>query len=400
MKYLKGLGSSTADEARKYFKGIQGSLVNYTMDDSAEENMSLAFCKKRAADRKRWLASYDSPQIIDSSARDVNISSFIHKELIHFSRSDLLRSIPSVVDGLKVSQRKALCGSFMRDLLSSEAKVAQLTGYVADKMCYHNGETSMAGTLVSMPQDFVGSNNINLLLPKGQFGSRLSSEAASPRYIFVEMSPVSPYLFVKEDDAVLDYTEDEGTRTEPVCYSPVISTLLVNGSKVIATGYSTSIPQFNPLDLIENVRKRLNGTKPKELTPFYRGFTGDITSDGEGTFTTHGIYDVKGDDVTITELPVGVWGSNYNFFLESLTEKKEINGYVDSCTDVDVHFVVNLKESLESSIIMLEHRTCTHSMPMETLGYTRTHQILKMHTLMLVVKLIQKKGPSAQSARE
>lgn len=181
LKYLKGLGSSTAGEAREYFKDIQGSLVTYTKDSHAGDNMSLAFCKKRAGDRKRWLASYDNSQIIDCATREVNISSFVNKELIHFSMGDLLRSIPSVVDGLKVSQRKAICGSFMRGILSSEAKVAQLTGFIASKTAYHHGEVSMSGTLIGLAQDFVGSNNLNLLLPKGQFGSRLEGRTRPRR---------------------------------------------------------------------------------------------------------------------------------------------------------------------------------------------------------------------------
>lgn len=346
LKYLKGLGSSTAEEARQYFSDVQSSLVTYSADDTAGESMSLAFCKKRAADRKQWLASYDSSQIVGSSCRDVSITSFVNKELKHFSRGDLLRSIPSAVDGLKVSQRKALCGSFMRGILTAEAKVAQLTGYVADKLRYHHGEMSMSGTLIGLAQDFVGSNNINLLLPKGQLGSRLEggADAASPRYTFVQMNPITPALFVNDDSAVLEYTEDEGQVTEPVHYCPTISLLLANGAKAIATGYSTSIPQFNPRDLIANVRKRLAGRVPGELAPFYRGFKGEIAPDEGGNFTTHGVFARDGSDVVISELPVGSWSSTYKRYLESLMEKKQIATYTESCTDVDVHFVVTLKE--------------------------------------------------------
>lgn len=346
LKYLKGLGSSTAAEARQYFADVQSALVTYSPDTWAGESMSLAFCKKRAADRKLWLATYDSSQIVGSSCRDVSITMFVNKELKHFSRGDILRSLPSVVDGLKVSQRKALCGSFMRGIATTEAKVAQLTGFVADKMRYHHGEMSMSGTLIGMAQDFVGSNNINLLLPKGQLGSRLEggADAASPRYTFVQMNPVTLALFVKDDGPILSYTEDEGQATEPVYYCPVISVLLANGAKAIATGYSTSIPQYKPRDLIDNVRRRLAGVPAAELTPFYRGFKGDITSDGAGTFTTHGVFSRRGSDVHISELPVGTWSSTYKRFLEGLLEKKQIANYTEACTDIDVNFVVTLKE--------------------------------------------------------
>lgn len=345
LKYLKGLGSSTAQEARQYFSDVQKSLVTYEADDAAAESMSLAFCKKRAGDRKKWLATYNPSEIVDSSCRQVSVTSFVNNELKHFSRGDLLRSIPSVVDGLKVSQRKALCGSIMRGISTAEAKVAQLTGFVADRMRYHHGEMSMSGTLIALAQDFVGSNNINLLLPKGQLGSRLEggADAASPRYTFVQMNPVTSHLFVKEDSAVLSYTEDEGQQTEPVYYCPTISVLLVNGAKAIATGYSTSIPQFNPQDLIDNVRTRLDGHSPRELVPFYRGFKGDITREDDGSFTTHAVFVRDGHSVTVSELPVGAWSSTYKRFLEGLVDKKEIGGYTESCTDVDVLFTVTLR---------------------------------------------------------
>jgi len=344
LKYLKGLGSSTAEEARQYFTDVHSSLVTYSVDHEACESMSLAFCKKRATDRKKWLATYDKTQVVASSCRDVSVTSFVNNELKHFSRGDLVRSIPSVVDGLKVSQRKALCGSFMRGITHTEAKVAQLTAFVADKMRYHHGEASMAGTIVALAQGFVGTNNINLLLPKGQLGSRLEggADAASPRYTFVQMNPIASALFVEADSSILQYTEDEGQTTEPVYYCPIISALLVNGSKAIATGYSTNIPQFNPIDLIENVRKRLDGLPPSELVPFYRGFRGSITREEDGRFTTKGVFVRQDNDIHISELPVGTWSSPYKRYLESLVEKKQIACYTESCTDVDVGFVVTL----------------------------------------------------------
>ncbi len=67
-----------------------------------------------------------------------------------------------------------------------EVKVAQLAGAVGEMSAYHHGEASLMSTIVNLAQDFVGSNNINLLLPIGQFGTRLlgGKDSASPRYIF------------------------------------------------------------------------------------------------------------------------------------------------------------------------------------------------------------------------
>ena len=77
--------------------------------------------------------------------------------------------------------------------VGSEIKVAQLAGYVAEHTAYHHGEASLTATIVAMAQDFVGSNNLNLLQPLGQFGTRLQGgkDAASARYIFTKLSPLA-----------------------------------------------------------------------------------------------------------------------------------------------------------------------------------------------------------------
>lgn len=368
IKYLKGLGSSTPEEAREYFSKVYESLIRYDVDEHSRESMSLAFDKTRAADRKEWLSHYDSKSIIGSHTRSVDISTFVNSELIHFSQGDLLRSMPSVVDGLKVSQRKALCGAFMKGIENVEAKVAQLTGYISDKTQYHHGEASMSGTIVGMAQNFVGSNNIEFFSPKGQLGSRVSNgaDAASPRYTFVQMNKITPFLFKKEDLPVLKWNSEEGVTTEPVFYCPIIPTLLVNGCRSIATGYSTNIYQYNPADLVMNVRKRLNGEEPELLTPYFRGFAGKIEvveggeSFGEGgqSFACHGVYEVVGKVVRITEIPIGTSILSYKNYLDTLVDKKLISGFKESCSDIVVDFEVTLKNpvdesSVESSVVKL-----------------------------------------------
>lgn len=128
--------------------------------------------KKRADDRKKWLIDYDTANFRDHSDDSITYSDFINKDLILFSRADLQRSIPSMVDGLKAGQRKILFCAFKRKL-KSDVKVAQLAGYVSEHSAYHHGEQSLASTIVGLAQNYVGSNNVNLLAPSGQFGTRL-----------------------------------------------------------------------------------------------------------------------------------------------------------------------------------------------------------------------------------
>lgn len=153
---------------------------------------------------------------LDHNTREIPIRDFINKELVLFSMADNIRSIPSVVDGFKPGQRKVLFGCFKRNL-KSEAKVAQLVGYISEATAYHHGEQSLAGTIVGMAQHFVGNNNINPLMPNGQFGTRLQGgkDHASPRYIFTSLAPITRKIFRKEDDEVLNYLNDDGQSIEP-----------------------------------------------------------------------------------------------------------------------------------------------------------------------------------------
>lgn len=353
IKYLKGLGSSTSADSKEYFKDFAQSLVKYSRDSKSGESMKLAFSKDQANARKKWLSNYDSSNIIQNSEKEVTVSDFIHRELIHFSESDVRRSIPSSIDGLKTSQRKILFGSILRGIETNEMKVAQLCGYIADKSCYHHGEVSLSSAITNMAQDFVGSNNINLFLPKGQLGSRLQggSDAASPRYTFVQMNPLTPLIYRPQDSPVLSYTSDDGVQTEPVYYVPIIPMALVNGLSGIGSGFSTSVPSYSPLELIENIRRKLRGESYEELSPWYRGFKGSIES-VDMNYRTMGNYSIDGVSVTIKELPIGTWTSNYKTYLEGLVEKKLILSYSERCTDVIIDITVFFKD--EDEVYKLE----------------------------------------------
>jgi len=117
-------------------------------------------------------------------------------------------------------------------------KVAQLGGYIGEHSAYHHGEQSMYSTIIGLAQNFVGSNNINLMAPNGQFGTRAQggSDAASPRYIFTHLSTITRKIFHAADDPLLSYLDEDGKKIEPEWYMPVIPMVLVNGADGIGTG--------------------------------------------------------------------------------------------------------------------------------------------------------------------
>ena len=366
IKYYKGLGTSTTKEAKEYFSNIKRNKIDfYYINREDDESIEMGFSKTDTEARKEWLMNFDQfNTFIDHSKGVVRYKDFVNKELIFFSNYDNIRSIPSVMDGLKPSERKILYSCFKRNL-RNELKVAQLSGYVAEHSSYHHGEQSLAATITAMAQDFVGSNNFNVLLPIGQFGSRYngSKGAASPRYIFTALNPLTRKLYHEEDDNLLLYNVDEGMKIEPVWYAPIIPSVLINGSEGIGTGWSTSIPQYNPLDIAKNLIRKMNNEPYEDMIPWYKGYTGEIketvggkNQNGSKLYSVTGRIKIGEDKtVEITELPIHVWTRDYKTFLEknhidnkeNQNSKKdfEVEDIKEYHTDNKLSFVVTLTEN-------------------------------------------------------
>jgi DNA topoisomerase-2 len=343
VKYYKGLGTSTRDEAKEYFKSL--NVVHYSYSGNPSDNsIDLAFNKARADNRKDWLKTYDKSEIVNASpGAKLTYEDFVNRDLIHFSNYNLERSIPNVMDGLKTSQRKILYSAFKRNL-KSEIRVAQFAGYVSEHSGYHHGEASLNDAIVGMAQDFVGSNNIPWLVPQGQFGTRLTGgkDSASPRYIHTYLQPNVFNLVPSDDFDCLVYRDDDGTLVEPEWYAPVIPMLLVNGARGIGTGYSTFIPSFNPTELKSAIVEWLEkGTGlDREFAPWTRGYSGKITKVDKHEYCITGVWKTAGEVTTITELPVGTWTSDFRETLDKLCVDGSIKDYSDTSTDTNVLITV------------------------------------------------------------
>lgn len=330
IRYFKGLGTSTKQDAKETFNNIKDLKVDYyKKSPECEKNILLAFDKDKNSKslvkcsdlRKKWLSNYDKNSSIELKQNKISYAEFINKELIHFSVYDNLRSIPCLCDGLKPSQRKIIYYMLNKNIVKS-IKVAQLSGYISAETGYHHGETSLQQAIVSMGQDFIGTNNINLLFPDGNFGSRLAGimDAASPRYIYTHLRDISLLVYDKNDLPLLEYLEDDGIEIEPEWFVPIIPMVLVNGCSGIGTGYSTYIPPYNPIDIIKNLLVMIDGGEPELMLPYFKDFKGTVTRLGGGEYLLKGILKKKSENiVNITEIPAGMWVSQYKEFLESLT---------------------------------------------------------------------------------
>ena len=343
--------------------------ITYKYNDNSDEKIDLAFNKKRADDRKTWLQNYDKNEVLDYTKTSVDYDTFINKEFIHFSNRDLERSINHICDGLKESTRKILFACIKRKLFTNEIKVAQLAGNVSEVTAYHHGENSLQQAIVGLAQIYVGTNNINLLVPNGQFGSRIQggNDSSSPRYIYTLLSQLTKLIFKEEDSCVLNYLEEDGLSIEPEYYIPIIPMILVNGGIGIGTGFSTNIPQFNPEDIINScisicniisenklsiknesdlhdIYSIIDNKEFDEFIPYYLGFTGKIQKNDKEQFESKGIYEwIDDSTVVITELPIGIWTEDYKEYLESIITNNQFNlkSFESHYTAKNVKFILH-----------------------------------------------------------
>ena len=350
-KYYKGLGTSTTEDAQIYFRDLDKHLKEFhTMQENEPELIELAFSKKKADERKEWLRQFKPGTYLDHSTKDVTYTDFVNKELILFSMADNMRSIPSVVDGLKPGQRKVLFTCFKRNL-KKDMKVVELAGSISGLTAYQHGEASLQSTIVGLAQTFVGSNNINCLEPSGNFGSRLQggSDTASARYIYTRLSPFARRIFHSADEPLLTYNTDDEHTIEPEVYVPVVPMVLINGADGIGTGWSTSIPNYNPEDIVENLKLMMEGEPMKPMTPWFRDFKGNVTQMAPDRYKFSGVIKQTGDnEVEITELPIRMWTQDFKDKIVEIIKAEKVPSFIkdydDYNTHKQVHFVIRMEE--------------------------------------------------------
>lgn len=336
-KYYKGLGTHSPEEARDCFKhktttkyedtgstcDIDGTELNET-----DYIMSLVFEKKFENKRKQWLDEFQQAPSdeLPHNVETETYPDFFNKRMIMFSIADNVRSIPHLCDGLKPSQRKVMYSMFKKKP-KKEVRIGQFVGYVLEVGAYHHGEQSLADTIMGLAQDYVGSNNLNLLFPKGQFGTRCKKgkDHAQSRYLHTKVCDYTDKLFEINDREIVNYLEDDGEPCEPEYYITTLPMSLINGAEGIGTGYSTNIPCYKPEDVIANLKRLMNGEPMIEMNPWYRGFNGEIIKLMDNKYISVGLYDRIGlNKIRIKELPIGSKQCKsfeaYKEFLFDLTE--------------------------------------------------------------------------------
>lgn len=352
-KYYKGLGTSTQQEMREYFSNLDKHIKSFhALQEDEDEVIELAFSKKKADERKEWLRLHEPGTFLDPTLDVIPIRDFINKELILFSLADNIRSIPNLMDGFKPVQRKAIYGAIKHNVVR-DMKVSTFAQYVSAATEYHHGDASLVQTVVGLAQDFVGTNNIYMLMPKGAFGTRATGgkDAAAARYIFTHLNKLTSSIFHKDDSALLKYCQEDEKTIEPEWYAPVVPMILVNGGEGIGTGWSTYLPPFNPKDIVANIYNLMDGKPMERMAPWYRGWNGiSEKMDEEGTrYRMYGKIEQTGPTtIEITELPPTTWISTIKeHLLAGLGGTDKVKPWIKDMEEqhgATIRFVITLSE--------------------------------------------------------
>lgn len=278
--------------------------------------------------------------------RKISIENFLNTELVDYASYSTLRAIPSIIDGLKNSHRKVVYS--VGKSLKKETKVSVLAGIVSVETQYLHGDIS--GAIVNLAKDYTGSNNLPLLKPNGNFGSRLIPENSATRYIFTEKQKYFDSIFLEEDENILIQQEFEGDEIEPLFYVPTIPLILVNGSKGLATGFANNILQRDTSNIIQYLKEFLNGKEADAnlLNPAIKGFKGKITQDKENSlkYFISGNIIITKKTIEVTELPLGYDLRGYIDFLDKLQEKGIIKKYEDKSDGEEFRFSITIDSKL------------------------------------------------------
>lgn len=392
-KYYKGLATSNDQEIIQDHKSMKRVVCLY--DDESEECIKLAFDVKLSDQRKDWISAYKKNQEYNEFEEEemLPISRFFKEEFITYSIANIKRCIPSLIDGLKESERKVIFSCFKNWNIGPNSfknyqsiKVAQLGADTARITNYHHGEESLNKVITKLSQSFVGSNNLPLLKADCQNGSRYDGGKNSPkaRYMFVQPEVYFHLIFRIEDFNILNFITEEGKSIEPEFFYPIIPLCLINGVCGIATGYSTFIPNHNPKDIILWLKNRIRQKENKVLVPYYKGFNGKIRLKEDNTFISYGKYKiVKEKNVIIEELPIQIWPYDYHRLLEDLRNKKKLASFRDLSCDDSVYFEIKkFKQEINYKSLHLKSSLSLNNMVLliendEPLTFDTTEEILE-----------------------
>jgi len=347
--YFKGLGTSEKKHVIEDFANPQ--VVTFQVDEQAVEKIVMAFHRTKSEERKTWLTNWFN-RLMDANLEGISllpISTFIDHELVEYSMEAVERNIPDGIGGIKESQQKALFAALKKlhsKKKDSKIKVAEIAHHAAEITNYKHGPNCLSDAIVMMSFDFCGSNNMPFFVARGMMGTRDKGgkDAAADRYTAISLPWWIDYIYRKEDNGLLKRVIDEGKPREIETYLPILPMHVINGASGVGTGWSTKIPNHNPLDIAFWFQQRISqdfqpNVQLPILRPWYKGFRGQIILKQKG-FYTEGHFTCVGSKIVVDELPIGVWFRDYEKMLRKLEEEGQIDNYEDFSTDETPLFII------------------------------------------------------------
>jgi len=354
VRYYKGLATNTNEEFREYILDMSKHLLAFDYTDQSNIAIRKAF-SRNVEIRKDWIRKYNPVRVPIFEKLRMNYEEYIdHFQIMYVHRS-ILRAIPNICDSLTIARRKVMY-TMLTKKYTGEIKTISLASLVAEETHYHHGQASLADTISKMAQDFAGSNNCNLLLPKAYFGSRDEgvNSYGSPRYTFTCLSPVAKALFPRIDLEIYQYLSDEGEQVEPVWMLPIIPLILVNGASGIGTGFSTMIPGHRFEDVVNYTIAKIKGLQLPEIRPYFRGFRGriEVTS---GAYIAHGTMVQIGNQTIVTEIPPDMTFKQFRKILEELITAGKIQSYREYMNEAAFEFHIQTQQPQTQTQTQIAH---------------------------------------------
>lgn len=386
VKYIKGLASNRPEHFRQYLlrshltehNCITDEQINYILtlireSKTDDEQLENIYNKSNVDVRKQLIqtslfdiSQREETEELDNELEDRNqvivpFGEYLYRTVVkYFFITAVRRHIPSVFDGLKVVQRK-IVHALLHQSSTSFKKLQDLSSIVASCTKYQHGQDSISKALILMTTSRIGSNNLPLLIPDGNFGNRINGgeDAGQPRYLSAKLDPIARLIFREQDLDCLSYRVEEGEKIEPRFFVPVVPIGLFNGHRGIGAGFSTELLPFKPSLVCKLLLDKIKGKKPYKhnwLTPWYRGFKGNITLFDDDIVEISGVFKLESTKLIITELPLNSSISTQHRYSNLLTELKEA-GIIKSFIDLTVeqtgfHYEVKLNEELDESEII------------------------------------------------
>jgi DNA topoisomerase II len=332
--YNKGL----AGHGKAVYKAMALTFNNrsmvYSLDKNDCKTIFDAYYGYDAEKRREILSKPIEDPRYNYKSKKIMCADHLDYDTNLYHRENIERKLPHYLDGLTPARRKALAGARKKFAKCNDTCVTTaLGGYIQSNMKYQHGIDSLYKSIIQMTQNFAGSNNYPMFLTTSTTGSRLrgGKEKVAPRYIKVSLNKdLTDLLFPRIDDHCLPYKFEDGERAEPLYYVPILPLLTIGENRdTPATGWKTKIWARRYEDIVENVKRLINGNselKVMEINLHKLG--GEIVNIGNKQYHCGDYlpFNPKDDEIVITELPIRKWIEPFINDIMSKDDKRKEKG--------------------------------------------------------------------------